>query len=285
MDLKKIAEEIRDIVENKKKELNLSFIEDTHTYFMKDETGETSSTWPSVSKLLKLFYEPFPADEIAYKKAKGDRVEMQRLLDEWSAAGSYATNMGSRVHYVLEKRIIEENGDYKDVREPLFEVDLEQEMKSNSMINAGEKFIKLMGDRDAVLLDTEMVLGHPDLGYTGQPDKVWLVMNKEKTGFGMVITDWKTNKPKNFEKNRWTKNMKTPFQDLPDNSLGHYYLQLPFYGKLLMKMLEGTKYEDLKLMGCIVVLVTKESDYKEFRVPKSVVERVMSMDMSKYLDK
>tara|TARA_R110000772_G_scaffold246712_1_gene360441 strand:- start:2370 stop:3227 length:858 start_codon:yes stop_codon:yes gene_type:complete len=285
MDLKKIAEEIRDIVENKKKELNLSFIEDTHTYFMKDDTGETSSTWPSVSKLLKLFYEPFPADEIAYKKAKGDRVEMQRLLDEWSAAGSYATNMGSRVHYVLEKRIIEENGDYKDVREPLFEVDLEQEMKSNSMINAGEKFIKLMGDRDAVLLDTEMVLGHPDLGYTGQPDKVWLVMNKEKTGFGMVITDWKTNKPKNFEKNRWTKNMKTPFQDLPDNSLGHYYLQLPFYGKLLMKMLEGTKYEDLKLMGCIVVLVTKESDYKEFRVPKSVVERVMSMDMSKYLDK
>lgn len=285
MDLKKIAEEIRDIVENKKKELNLSFIEDTHTYFMKDETGETSSTWPSVSKLLKLFYEPFPADEIAYKKAKGDRVEMQRLLDEWSAAGSYATNMGSRVHYVLEKRIIEENGDYKDVREPLFEVDLEQEIKSNSMINAGEKFIKLMGDRDAVLLDTEMVLGHPELGYTGQPDKVWLVMNKEKTGFGMVITDWKTNKPKNFEKNRWTKNMKTPFQDLPDNSLGHYYLQLPFYGKLLMKMLEGTKYEDLKLMGCIVVLVTKESDYKEFRVPKSVVERVMSMDMSKYLDK
>lgn len=285
MDLKKIAEEIRDIVENKKKELNLSFIEDTHTYFMKDETGETTSTWPSVSKLLKLFYEPFPADEIAYKKAKGDRVEMQRLLDEWSAAGSYATNMGSRVHYVLEKRIIEENGGYKDVREPLFEVDLEQEIKSNSMINAGEKFIKLMGDRDAVLLDTEMVLGHPDLGYTGQPDKVWLVMNKEKTGFGMVITDWKTNKPKNFEKNRWTKNMKTPFQDLPDNSLGHYYLQLPFYGKLLMKMLEGTKYEDLKLMGCIVVLVTKESDYKEFRVPKSVVERVMSMDMSKYLDK
>jgi len=285
MDLKNIAEEIREIVEDKKKELNLSFIEETHTYFMKDKKGETHSTWPSVSKLLKLFYEPFPADEIAYKKAKGDRVEMQRLLDEWSAAGSYATNMGSRVHYVLEKRIIEENGDYKDVREPLFEIDLEQEMKSNSMINAGEKFIKLMNERDAVLLDTEMVLGHPDLGYTGQPDKVWLVMNKDKTGFGMVITDWKTNKPKNFEKNRWTKNMKEPFQDLPDNSLGHYYLQLPFYGKLLMKMLEGTKYEDLKLMGCIVVLVTKESDYKEFRVPKSVVERVMSMDMSKYLDK
>jgi hypothetical protein len=285
MELKKIAEEIREIIENKKEELNLSFIEDTHTYFMRGSDGETSSKWPSVSKLLKLFYEPFPADEIAYKKAKGDRVEMQRLLDEWSAAGSYATNMGSRVHYILEKKIIEQNGDYKDVREPIFEVDLEQEMKSNSMINAGEKFIKLMVDRDAVLLDTEMVLGHPELGYTGQPDKVWLVMNKEKTGFGLVITDWKTNKPKNFETNKWTKKMKSPFQELPDNSLGHYYLQLPFYGKLLLKMLEGTKYENLKLMGCIVVLVTKESDYKEFRVPKDVIKTIMEMDITKYLDK
>jgi hypothetical protein len=101
----------------------------------------------------------------------------------------------------------------------------------------------------------------------------------------LVITDWKTNKPKNFETNKWTKKMKSPFQELPDNSLGHYYLQLPFYGKLLLKMLEGTKYENLKLMGCIVVLVTKESDYKEFRVPKDVIKTIMEMDITKYLDK
>ena len=284
MDLKKIASEIREIIEERKKELNLSFIEDTHTYFMKDHNGRTRSNWPSVSKVLKHFYEPFPAEDIAYKKAKGDRVEMQRLLDEWSAAGSYATNMGSRVHYVLEKKLISDNGDYKDVREPIFEIDLAQEMKSNSMIKAGEKFLKLMEERDAVLLDTEMVLGHPDLGYTGQPDKVWLVMNKEKTGFGLVITDWKTNKPKNFEITQWTGLMKKPFGKVHDNSLGHYYLQLPFYAKLLLKMLEGTKYENLKLMGCIVVLVKDNSDFEEFRVPKHVIQTIMDMDMSEYLD-
>src|SRR5210317_2535322 len=171
-DIKKASQEIRDIIEEVKERLELSFIEEDHIYYMKDKNGKVRSNFPSVSKLLKHFYEPFPAEEIAYKKAKGDRVEMQRLLDEWSAARSYATNMGSRVHYILEKKIIEQNGDYKDVREPIFEVDLEQEMKSNSMINAGEKFIRLMEERDAVLLDTEMVLGHPDLGYTGQPDKV-----------------------------------------------------------------------------------------------------------------
>ena len=284
MDLKKIASEIREIIEDRKKELNLSFIEDTHTYFMKDHNGKTRSNWPSVSKVLKHFYEPFPAEDIAYKKANGDRVEMQRLLDEWAAAGTYATNMGSRVHYVLEKKLISDYGDYKDVREPIFEIDLAQEMKSNSMIKAGEKFLKLMEERDAVLLDTEMVLGHPDLGYTGQPDKVWLVMNKEKTGFGLVITDWKTNKPKNFEITQWTGLMKKPFGKVHDNSLGHYYLQLPFYAKLLLKMLEGTKYENLKLMGCIVVLVKDNSDFEEFRVPKHVIQTIMDMDMSEYLD-
>lgn len=284
MNLKKIAEEIREIVEERKQELSLSFIEDTHTYFMKDHNGKVKSDWPSVSKLLKFFYEPFPAEDIAYKKAKGDMVEMQRLLDEWAAAGTYATNMGSRVHYVLEKKLITDYGNYKDVREPIFEVDLAQEMKSNSMINAGEKFLKLMEERGAVLLDTEMVLGHPDLGYTGQPDKCWLILNKEKTGFGLIITDWKTNKPKNFEVTQWTNLMKEPFRKYHDNALGHYYLQLPFYAKLLLKMLEGTKYEDLKLMGCIVVLVKDDSDFKEFRVPKEVIQIIMEMDMHEYLD-
>lgn len=284
MNLRKIAEEIREIIEERKKEFGLSFIEDTHTYYMKDHGGKVRSDWPSVSKLLKYFYEPFPAEDIAYKKSEGDMVEMQRLLDEWAAAGTYATNMGSRVHYILEKKLISSNGNYKDVREPIFEIDLAQEIKSNSMIKAGEKFLKLMEERGAVLLDTEMVLGHPDLGYTGQPDKCWLVMNKEKTGFGLVITDWKTNKPKNFEITQWTGLMKKPFGKVHDNSLGHYYLQLPFYAKLLLKMLEGTKYENLKLMGCIVVLVKDNSDFQEFRVPKEVINIIMNMDMSEYLD-
>lgn len=285
MELNEIAKDIREILEVKKKVLELSFIEENHIYFMKDKDGQVRTDFPSVSKLLKHFYEPFPAQDIAYRKAKGDEVEMQRLLDEWSAAGSYATNMGSRVHYILEKNLIEQYGGYKEVREPLFEVDMEQEIKSNSMIKAGNNFLSLMEERGAILLDTEMVLGHPDLGYTGQPDKVWLIQNREKTGYGLIITDWKTNKPKNFKMTKWTKPMKPPFTKQPDNALGHYYLQLPFYAKLLLKMLEGTKYENIKLLGCIVVLVKDNSDFEEFRVPKEVITKVMDMDMDIYLKK
>ena len=55
---------------------------------------------------------------------------------------------------------------------------------------------------------------------------------------------------KNFEANHFTKKMKYPFSDLDDTALGHYFTQLPFYGKLFLDMLKGSKYENLKLFGC-----------------------------------
>jgi hypothetical protein len=252
---------------------------------MKDETGVIRSDYPSVSKVMKYFYEEFDSEGISFKKAKGDVFVQQQLLDEWRAAGDYSTNMGSRVHYMLEKKTIEMFGDYKEVRQPIFECDFTQILKGDSMISAGSAYLDLMVERGAVLLDTEIVLGDPELKYTGQPDKVWLIMNKEQTEFGLVITDWKSNKPKNFEENHFTKKMYYPFDKLPNNALGHYFTQLPFYGKLLIKMLQGTKYENIKLYGCIIVLVKEIGEYEEFRVPKSVQETILEMDMSKYLTK
>ena len=283
MDLKKIASEIRDILDEKRKELELTFVEDTHTYYMKDLNGEIKTNFPSVSKILKKFYEEFDSETISYNKANGDPEVQKKLLAEWKAAGDYSTNMGSRVHYMLEKKLIEDYGNYKEVRQPIFECDFTQILKGDSMINAGTKYLKLMNERNTVLLDTEIVLGHPELGYTGQPDKVWIVENKQKNGFGILITDWKTNKPKNFMPTRFTKKMKYPFGEIDDTALGHYYLQLPFYGKLILKMLEGTKYENIRLYGCIVTLLREDSEFEEFRVPQKVIDTILEMDMKNYL--
>ena len=285
IDLNEVAKEIRGLLDKRREELELTFVEDTHTYYMKDETGVIRSDYPSVSKVMKYFYEEFDSEGISLKKAKGDPEVQQQLLDEWKAAGDYSTNMGSRVHYMLEKKTIEMFGDYKEVRQPIFECDFTQILKGDSMISAGTEYLNLMVERGAVLLDTEIVLGDPELKYTGQPDKVWLIMNKEQTEFGLVITDWKSNKPKNFEESHFTKKMYYPFDKLPNNALGHYFTQLPFYGKLLIKMLQGTKYENIKLYGCIIVLVKEIGEYEEFRVPKSVQETILEMDMSKYLTK
>jgi len=204
-------------------------------------------------------------------------------LDEWKAAGDYSTNMGSRVHFLLEQKTIDMFGGYKEVRQPIFDCDFEQILKSDAMVSAGSDYLELMVKRGAVLLDTEMVLGSPELKYTGQPDKVWLINGKDDSEIGLIITDWKSNKKKNFESNHFTKPMRVPFQKHPNNALGHYFTQLPFYAKLLLDMLKGSKYEDIKLLGCIIVLVKDDGSYEEFRVPKEVITTILDMDMSNYL--
>ena len=283
MNLYQIRDDLNKVIQEKQLQLNLTFEESTHKYTMTDVNGISKNDWPSVSKILKKFYEEFDSESISYNKAKGDPVEQQKLLAEWKAAGDYSTNMGSRVHYMLEKKSHEIFKINKEVRKPEFDCDFTQILKGDSMINAGTKFLNLMNERNGVLLDTEIVLGHPELGYTGQPDKVWIIENKKKTEFGLLITDYKTNKPKNFMPNKFTKKMKYPFTDIDDTALGHYYLQLPLYGKLLLKMLEGTKYENIRLYGCIVTLLREDSEFEEFRVPQKVIDTVLEMDVKKYL--
>jgi hypothetical protein len=282
--LNQIAKDIREIVEQKRNEFKLVFFEDEHKYLMNDVNGENRSDFPSVSKVLKKFYKEFPTEEAAFNKAGGDFLEMERLITEWRRLGEESTNMGSRVHYFLETDLINRYGEYKEVRKPIFDCDLVTMGRGDQMVTAGKKYLDLCEQRGLVLLDTEMVLGHPELGYVGQPDKVWLTMNAKGDEFGILITDWKTNKEKNFQTTKYTESMYTPFEEYPNNALGHYYLQLPFYGKLLLKMLEGTKYENIKLLGSIVVLLKDDTTYQEFRVPKPVIETIMGMDTKTFLE-
>lgn len=284
-DIKKVAKEIQDILSKRRNELNLSFEEEGHEYTMMDIDGKLRKDFPSVSKVMKLFYDEFPTEEAARNKAKGDPYVMQTLLAEWEEEGKISTNMGSRVHYELEIETIKRHGLNKVVRQPIYECDMGMIMKGDRMIKAGYKFLKLMEDRGAVLIDTEIVLGDPELGYVGQGDTCWLIKNKSKTGYGFIITDYKTNKKKNMETNDYTKPMREPFKFLPNNALGHYNTQLPLYGKLLLKMLKGTEYENLPLLGCIIVHLTDEQEFIEHRIPKNVIDTIFNMDIKTELTK
>ena len=82
MNLNEVALEIREIIKEKQEELNLTFIEDTHTYFMKDVDGEVKNSFPSVSKVIKKFYEEFPVEEASYKKSGGDPDLQEQLKKE-----------------------------------------------------------------------------------------------------------------------------------------------------------------------------------------------------------
>jgi len=189
-ELLEISKDIRDTLQIRRNELELSFIEDTHTYYMRNTLGEIKSDFPSVSTVIKQFYEEFPEHDKSLSMSNGDIFEQDKLLKQWRQTSVYANNKGSRTHYLLESDLLKMYGSYKEVRQPIFDCDSDQIRESNAMIDAGHKFIQLMHRRGAVLLDTEIVLGSPELGYTGQPDKVWLIKN-EKDEVGIVITDWK----------------------------------------------------------------------------------------------
>lgn len=280
MDLYKVRDEILEIVRNRQQELQLTFEEETHKYTMVDTNGVLKDDWYSVSKIVKKYYDEFPSEEIALKKAKGDIEEKQRLLKEWADAGTYSTNLGSRTHYLLEQKSLEMFDIKKEVRQPIFDCDFEQILKSDRMVSAGSKCLELMKERGAILLDTEMVLGDNELGYVGQPDQMWLIENKEKNQIGIFCGDYKTNKPKNFESNQFTKPMNYPFQELPNNALGHYYLQLPLYLRLLFKMLKGSKYEKIGLFGAIILLLKEDGTFEEFRIPTKVINQVMNLKIN-----
>jgi len=285
MNIEEVVLEIRNILSERRKKFKLSFEEDSHKYTMLNLDGELTDQWPSVSKVMKLFYDEFPSEKKAFEMSGGDPDETEKLLNEWKMSGEYATNMGSRVHFLLEKHSLEMFNYEKIIREPIFECDATQITKGDSMVTAGKLFLEKMKERGAYLIDTEIVLGHPELGYTGQGDTGWLIENKSKNGFGLIITDYKTNKQKNFIKQWYTKPMRYPFQGLPNNALGHYNTQLPLYGKLLLKMLEGSKYEDIKLLGCIIVRLTENREYVEYRVDKSTINTILDMNIKPMLNK
>ena len=107
MELKNVATEILDILEKRRQELELTFVEETHIYTMRNSKGELKSDWQSVSKVMKYFYEEFDSEGISLRKAKGNLEVQQQLLSEWKAAADYSINVGSRTHFLLEKKSLE----------------------------------------------------------------------------------------------------------------------------------------------------------------------------------
>ena len=56
MNLKDISLEIRELLEKRRQELELTFVEEEHIYYMKDVDGIVKSNFPSVSKIIKKFH-------------------------------------------------------------------------------------------------------------------------------------------------------------------------------------------------------------------------------------
>jgi hypothetical protein len=48
-------------------------------------------------------------------------------------------------------------------------------------------------------------------------------------------------------------------------------------------MLQGSKYENIKLLGCIIVRLSEEREFIEYRVDKNTIDTILEMDIKSKL--
>lgn len=100
-ELEKIAQELRETLLKKQEELKLTFEEESHTYTMLDQNGNLSSKFPSVSKIMKLFYDEFPTEKVAFNKSGGDPYEAEKLIQEWAILGKKINRFRVQMSFLL----------------------------------------------------------------------------------------------------------------------------------------------------------------------------------------
>ncbi len=196
---------------------DLSFVEDTHTYFIKDKKVDIS-----VSGLYKKFVKPFDIKGTSMGTARKEGKTQQEVLASWKKAGDDACRLGTKVHLFGEKAafdrtLIPSNG--QEVATLKFWNDLPEHIQPCIM---------------------ELAMYHKIYKFAGTGD---ILLYNSKTG-NYIIADWKTNK--NIFKNYKGQRMLEPFSNLLDMPLNLYQLQLSYYQ--LMFEQTGLKVENRKVV-------------------------------------
>jgi hypothetical protein len=273
-ELLNLAEDIRKTLQDVRNERQLSFVEKTHKYSIYDPISEkVIDHLPSVSTLLKNFSEPFNSFEVSIRMMDGDKQKAEELRNEWQQMGKDASSIGSYAHYKLEQYVWNLYDIPIETRKPYYNLNDEELLLAQDMLKNGVNMIHQIISKGFVPLDTETVMGSINLGYFGQCDNLWLGIHKNQLSF--LMTDYKTNKTKNFEEQPYNGQMYEPFQSLKDTALSKYYIQQPLYAQLLKDMLKDTPYKDIPFVGFRIIHLRDGG--KMYKIPLWVYEEVKKL--------
>jgi hypothetical protein len=205
----------------------LSFEEEKHKYYVSSKGLDKS-----VSALIKAFYEPFDAEAIAPYSAAKAGVTTEEILKQWADINQESRDRGHRVHNFGE--IYQFNRNLKP--------SCPQE----------EAIVKFWNDLPEHILPVaaELRMYHFKHLYAGTADII-LYDTKTQT---YIIADYKTNK--DLLKNYKGKTLLAPFENLLDNPLNHYVIQLSYYQILLEQVL------GVRVSKRIVIHLQLDGDYK-----------------------
>lgn len=217
---------------------NLEFFEEPHKYILHKENGEYIEM-KSVSSFVQRFEPHVDWDTIRAKKAQKLGVTDEELKRTWRENNLTSTSNGSKTHLFGESCLY-----FMRNRPDLIEHEISHyQLEDGFLIPYGNKEIaasKLYEDIlqnynvFPVMAESKIYTGINDTlilneDYCGTFDILWAYRNKEGE-IKPIILDFKTNKSLYNEYNRQQGHfMLPPFDDMIDEPLSHYTIQLSMY--------------------------------------------------------
>ena len=254
-------------LEEVKKELKVfnkfTFFEEDHHY---ECNGKKVGI--SVTRLIEEYSNPFDQQGIAEKVALRDNKDVTQVLQEWEYKNKFACEKGHFAHEFAQSlwssAIYQENikSGLETVKTPLESI---KQQARNFYNDFKDKFTHI---KDEQLVGSEEydIASAVDHLFLDNEGNVWLI-------------DYKTNSIlkgyNDDEKNRrYTKKMLIPLQNIKNDSLNHYYLQLSIYKYLI------EKYTNIKIYKTMIVYMSENiENYELIETPYLIKEVELMLDM------
>lgn len=217
----------------------------------------------SVTSLIESYANEFNQQEIAEKVAIKENRDVEDILTEWKYKNDFACEKGSTCHEYAQSLWSGEK-----FMPLLFD-------KSNKYLSAvgqiQEQAINFKLDYQDKLehLADEFVIGSEEYDIASAIDHLFI---NKLTG-GLVLVDYKTNSyMSGYNKEAYSKKMKVPLDNLNDDALHHYYIQLSIYKYLL------ETYAKVQVSEMFIVYMSENiENYKIIEIPylKKEVEKIL----------
>ena len=234
------------------------------TFFEEDHHYECNGkkVGISVTRLIEEYSNPFDQQAIAEKVALRDNKSVSEVLEEWEYKNKFACEKGSTCHEYAQS--IWSGEEYNEL---LFDGSIEYLTAVNKIQSQAMNFWKDFKDKFTHIQDEQLV-GSEEYNICSAVDHLFL----DKNG-NVWLIDYKTNSIlkgyNDDEKNRrYTKKMLIPLQNIKDDSLNHYYLQLSIYKYLI------EKYTNIKIYKTMIVYMSENIENYELIETPYLMEEV-----------
>lgn len=267
----KEVSEIRQLIINSFNKLE--FVEEGHKYFLPKANGEKEELI-SVSKFVEQFVPEVDWDEVAWNYSVKHDMTVEAVKRMWHENNIRATNNGTSSHLYgenLMNMFLGEEKTFDPIIQPQFEDGFL--IPYSPKQEAIQKYYQDLYDVDDVypiMPETKVYTGmndkyHFKQNYAGTFDILLAI--RVKGEIKVVIHDYKTNGSLISDYNRSNgKMMLPPFDDMIDEALSHYIVQLSCYQLALSQL-------DLPIVDRQLVWIKDDSTYEKVRLP-DITERI-----------